>query len=71
MRYNNYRLPSSDNYYQVEKKDPLETQAESEDTSQSDSEADIAKQEPRVRVLRQMAKTAESVAGLLVVIVCR
>ena len=61
MRYNNYGRPSGDYYYQGEKKDPLETQAESEDTSQSDSEADIAKQEPQVRVQRQMAKTAESV----------
>ena len=61
MRYNNYGRPSRDNYYQVEKKDPLETQAESEDTSQSGSEADIAKPEAQVRVLRQMAKTAESV----------
>ncbi len=56
MRYNNYRLPSSDNYYQVEKKDPLETQAESEDTSQPDSEADIAKREAWVKMLREMAR---------------
>ena len=57
MRHNNYRRPSRDNYYQVEK----ETQAESEDTSQSGSEADIAKREALVKMLRQMAKTAESV----------
>jgi len=59
--YNSYRCPSGECYYQGEKKDPLETPAESEEASQSDSEADIAKQEPQVRVLRQMAKTAESV----------
>ena len=60
MGYNNYGRPSRE-YYQVEKEDPLETQAESEDTSQSDSEADIAKREARVKMLRQMAKTTESV----------
>ncbi len=56
MRYNNYSLPSSDNYYQVEKKDPLETQAESEETSQSNSETDIAKREAWVKMLREMAR---------------
>lgn len=61
MRYNNYGRPSGEYYYQVEKKDPLETPAESEDTSQSGSEADIAKREALVKMLRQMAKTAESV----------
>ncbi len=60
MGYNNYGRPSRE-YYQVEKEDPLETQAESEDTSQSDSEADIAKREAWVKMLREMAKTAESV----------
>lgn len=61
MRYNNYSYPSGEYYYQAEKKDSPETPAKSEETSQSGSEADIAKQKPQVRVLRQMAKTAESV----------
>lgn len=61
MGYNNYGRSSREYYHQVEKEDPLETQAESEDTSQPDSEAGIAKREARVRMLRQMAKTAESV----------
>lgn len=57
MRYNNsYRCPSGECYYQGEKKDPLETQAESEDTSQPDSEADIAKREAWVKMLREMAR---------------
>ena len=61
MGYNNYGRSSREYYHQVEKEDPLKTPAGSEDTSQSDSEADIAKREAWVKMLRKMAEAAESV----------
>ncbi|RKW02070.1 MAG: hypothetical protein D8B38_03665 [Candidatus Saccharimonas sp.] len=53
-----YNRSSREYYHQVKKEDPLKTPAESEDTSQSDSEADIAKREAWVKMLRKMAEAA-------------